>query len=240
MTTSTYVLVGAGGTGSLLYPPLLRYLGAYHRNRDENFVVAVIDGDHVEAKNLERQMFAGNLIDENKAEALVAQYGGQESRALAEYLSDENLERRIHERDTVLIAADNYDVRRRIEAHARTLSDITVINGGNERSDGTLQLYLRRDGEDVTPRLSFQHGEILTPSPHDPTTLDCLTRAQLPGGEQTIIANFASASWMLAGLAAVHAYEQGQPLDWHELNFDLVTGRARSVDWRGIDGWRAA
>jgi molybdopterin/thiamine biosynthesis adenylyltransferase len=239
MTTQTYDLVGAGGTGSLVYPPLLRYLDSYHTNRGENFIVAVIDGDHLEKKNLQRQMFHGQFIDENKADALVKIYGGPESRPIPEYLTEDNLEQRVMDGDIVLIAADNYDVRARLERRALDLDNIVLLNGGNEKTDGSLQIFIRKDGQNVTPPLSFQHPEILKPSPHDPSKLDCMTRAQVPGGEQTIIANMASASWLMAGLAIVHAFQNGEPIAWHELNFDLLTGRARSTDWRGLDGWQA-
>ena len=239
MPARVYLLVGAGGTGSIMFDPLIRYLTAYHGNREENFIVAVIDGDEIEPHNLERQLFQNNYVGENKANALVAQYGHAALRALPEFVTDDNIAARINEGDTVLIAADNYDVRARIERHGLTLQNITVVNGGNESTDGSLQLWVRRDGKNVTPPLSFMHPEILTPSPHDPSKLDCQQRAQMPGGEQTIVANMMSATQMLNAIRSLHEWETEQrPLRWTQIFFDLQTGNARGSDMRETEGWQ--
>jgi hypothetical protein len=247
MTARTYILVGAGGTGSLLFPPLMRYLPTHHG--DDPFIVAIIDGDNVEASNLTRQMFTGNYVDENKATALARLYGSEATtRAIPEFLGEDNLERRIRDGNTVMICADNFDVRRRIEKRALELENCTVINGGNETTEGSLQIFVRRGGVNVTPPLSWRHPEILRPSPYDPSVLSCAQRAELPGGGQTIIANMMSATHILNALTRLHAWEANPdlvdeipglnraPLAWHELHFDLETGNARSYDQR-TDGW---
>lgn len=240
MSARVYVLVGAGGTGSLLFDPLVRYLTAFHRNSEEkNFILAVIDGDEVEPHNLDRQLFAGNFVGENKANALVTQYGHESLRSIPEFLGDENVEARINDGDTVLIAADNFSVRARIQKRCFALDNVTVINGGNESSDGSLQVWVRRDGKNVTPPLSFMHDEILRPSEHDPSTLNCQQRAEIPGGEQTIVANMMSATQMLNAVRHLHEWEGGKrELRWHEIFFDLDTGNAKSFDNRTVEGWQ--
>lgn len=241
MNSRPYILVGAGGTGSLLLQPLMRYLSGYHQGREEHHVIAIIDGDHVEAKNLARQMFTGNVVDENKATALATLHDDGTLRPIPEFLGDDNITRRLADGDTVLICADNYDVRARIEALGKTFQDFTVINGGNESVDGSVQIWLRRNGDNVTPPMSFMHAEILRPSPFDPSKLSCAERAELPGGGQTIVANMMSATQMLNAIRKVHDWEEGniQPLLWHEIQFDLQTGNARSYDWRSQDGWKS-
>lgn len=246
MTPSAYVLVGAGGTGSLLMQPLLRYLETYHRNTESDFRLAVIDGDNIELHNLDRQMFEGYQNNENKATALIALYGDDNCRAIPEFLGDDNIADRIFDGDTVIICADNYDVRARIERHVLTLANINVINGGNESTDGSLQVFIRRDGLNVTPPLSWMHDEILKPSPHDPSKMSCEERSHIPGGEQTIIANMMSAAQILNAVRLLHQGHfttidpnlfPGLPdLNWHELQFDLDTGNTRSSNWR-TDGW---
>jgi molybdopterin/thiamine biosynthesis adenylyltransferase len=234
-----YVLIGAGGTGSILFDCLNRYLNAYHVNREEAHIVAVIDGDELQAHNLDRQLFQGNYVGENKANALVAIYGNETTRAVPEFLSDENVTNRINDGDIVLIAADNFDVRNRIQRHGMTLDNITVINGGNESTDGSLQMWIRRNGENITPPLSFMHDEILRPSPFDPSTLDCQQLATLPGGEQTIIANMMSATQILNAVRTLHEWQEGvQELRWSEIFYDLNTGNAKSFDNRIIEGWQ--
>jgi molybdopterin/thiamine biosynthesis adenylyltransferase len=234
-----YVLIGAGGTGSILFDVLNRYLTSYHVNREEPHIVAVIDGDELQAHNLERQLFRGNFVGENKANALVAMYDHENARSVPEFLSDENISTRINDGDIVLIAADNFDVRNRIQRHGMSLDNITVINGGNESTDGSLQLWVRRDGKNITPPLSFMHDEILRPSPFDPSTLDCQQLAALPGGEQTIIANMMSATQILNAVRTLHEWQDGKrDIQWTEAFYDLNTGNAKSFDNRIIEGWQ--
>ena len=73
--TRPYILVGAGGTGSFLFPALLRYLESYHSNREERFTLTVIDGKEVAATKLHRQLFFGRYAGNPKATALVASRG---------------------------------------------------------------------------------------------------------------------------------------------------------------------
>lgn len=221
MTRHVYSLIGAGGTGSLLFRPLLTYLRNYHGNWKEDFLLAVIDGDTIETKNLDRQLYGFNQIGQNKAEALV----GVESNAVAvaEYLGPDNIERLIAEQDTVIIAVDNYPVRSRIADRARQLRNVTVINLGNEDTWGNLTLWVRRDERNVTPPIDFQHPEI-NAGGADRAEMSCQQVAELPGGEQTIAANMMSAAWGLATLNALHLFDSGATADlpWTEHNWELA------------------
>lgn len=62
----TYV-IGAGGVGSWLVPAL--------RKLEPERTIAVVDGDVLEEKNLDRQLFNYQDIGVNKAQALSAKYG---------------------------------------------------------------------------------------------------------------------------------------------------------------------
>lgn len=236
---SVYSLIGAGGTGSLLYPALLRYLENYHRNQATPYVLQLIDGDHFNPDNFDRQVFEGRYVDENKANAVVAQYGLDPERHLAipEYLGDENIAKYVRDGDTVLIAADNYTVRHKIEQAGNALQNLTVLNGGNEMYDGSCQIWLRRDGRNVTPPLSHMHPEI-APSDEDRAALDCLAAAALPGGEQTIIANLMSATTLLNALRLSQQFARNPTeIAFHEIFFDLNTAKMRPADWRKVEGW---
>lgn len=223
-------LVGAGGTGSILYEPLVRYLAAWHRNHEGTFVLGVIDGDDVETHNLDRQMFTGNFVGGSKAEAVVSRYRPQtgEVHPLHEYLGANNIANRIHDGDIVLIAVDNYPARSHIERHVSTLDNAVVINGGNEAIDGSVQIWVRRDGKNVTPPISFLHDEIHTPGA-DRAEMTCEAIAQIAGGEQHIVANMQSATLILNALRLV--LDQAE-LGWHEIHFDLNVGRMRPFDYR--------
>lgn len=231
--TPTYILIGAGGTGSLLLDPMLRMLRTFHGQDD--FIVAIIDGDNVEAKNLARQQFKGNHVGLNKAAALADFVYGEELHPVPEFLGDTNIKDRIQDGDVVIIAADNYNVRARIEQRAFELDNIAVINGGNESFDGSCQIFIRKNGKNMTPPLSWMHDEIYTPSEHDPSKLDCIARAAIKGGEQTIIANLMSAAWTLNMLYR-YLVSDKNPVVWHETFFDMKTGNAKAYDWRDEDG----
>lgn len=227
-----YDLIGAGGTGSILLPLLRGYLNTYQKTSGEEAQITVIDGKEVGAEKLDRQMFEGKYAGSNKAEALIEQYKGSGTVLIAvpHYLNDKNITG-LTNGDIIIIAADNFPVRARIEKHAKTLRDVTVLNGGNEMHDGSLQIYVRRKGKDITPPLSQGHAEILTDDKRDPATLSCEQIAQIPGGEQTIIANVQSATLILAGLKKVHDWERdNKKAIPHEVFFDLNTMAMRALD----------
>jgi len=228
--TARYALIGAGGTGTLLLPPLVRYLRTHHGNAD--WLLALIDGDTVEEHNLARQMFNAYDVDTTKASAAAASADDPHVIGIDHFVTDENVAQLIGNGTTVLIAADNYAVRSRIERHVLTIPNAIVINGGNEVLNGSCQIWVRKRGRNVTPPLSFLHPEIHGPS-DDPALLSCLERAALPGGEQTIIANMASALWMLT---ALHKAVTGD-IRWNDLNFDLMPGLVEPLDTKPRRGW---
>lgn len=242
---NTYIVVGAGGTGSHLLPPLCAYLRAHYKNFE--WMLFIIDGDVVETKNLERQLFPVGAVTMNKAEAMAMTLMDNEHvKAIPTYLSEENLDRYIQSGDTVLICADNFTVRKRIEDHARKLLDVTVINGGNEQFSGSVQLYVREQDEDVTPRISYLHPEVAVAIGEDRAEMTCAQAAALPGGEQTIIANLTSATWMLTALwrkhMGEHVIEDGQearPQTWTEVQFDALAGTVEHIDQRMSSHWKS-
>lgn len=237
-----FIMIGAGGTGTHLFHPLATYLNA----RDEEWSLHVIDGDVVEEKNLTRQLFSPAMITMNKAEAITMGCDPMFIKAYPEYLTEDNIARYIQDGDIVLICADNMTVRKRIEDHARTLLNIVVVNGGNEKHSGSVQLYVRNDGNDVTPRIGFLHPEVTAEGP-DRAVMTCAQAAALPGGEQTIIANLQSATWMLTALWRydndLHLLSEKQapsPLTWTELQFDALLGTVEHIDQRMSAHWRTA
>ena len=140
--TRNYVQVGAGGTGSFLFPALIRYLETYAKNSGEEHTITLIDGKEVTASKLERQLFFGRYAGNNKATALAEQYEANPAKVIAipQYLGPTNIAG-ITNGDMILIAADNYSVRARIEEYCQELKDITVINGGTITQDGAVIIH---------------------------------------------------------------------------------------------------
>jgi len=228
-----YLLIGAGGTGAMLFSPLLRLLETWQLNEEQPFSLSVIDGKAVSETKLLRQNFLRRFINANKAEALLAQYETDPKVvfAIPEYIGDLNINV-FRDNDTVLIAADNWTIRQRIEGHCANLDNITVINGGNEMFDGSVQLWMRRRGKDITPPLSTNHPEILEPD-NDMSAMTCAQIAELPSGEQTLIANMMSATAMLNALRLAHDWDanakrKSPPPSWNEAYFDMNTFAMRS------------
>ena len=229
--TQRYVLIGAGGTGTHLLHPLVNYLSTFHSDGD--FDLGIMDGDEVEEKNLARQLFTPADVLVNKAKAAVTPFRHLRNVIpIAEYLGDDNLSRYITEGSIVLIAVDNWPIRAKIEMHCLTMDNVVVINGGNEEESGSCQIWVRKDGKNETPPLSFLHPEIHDDGP-DRATMSCQQIAALPGGEQLIIANMSSAMWMLTALMDYHR----QTMVWTELQFDLASGESIGLDQREKRGW---
>ncbi|MGA7272969.1 MAG: ThiF family adenylyltransferase [Acidimicrobiia bacterium] len=231
--TRNYVQIGAGGTGSFLFPALARYLETYKNAGGGEYTITLIDGKEVAASKLERQLFFGRHVGDNKAQALAEQYETDPKVIIAvpEYLGPKNISG-LHNGDVILIAADNFPVRARIEKHCLKLDNVTVINGGNEMIDGSLQTWIRRDGSNITPPLSQGHPEILRKDKDDPAALSCQQIAELPGGQQTIIANMMSATAMLNAVRLLHDWETTSSPEEppsEEVFFDLNTVAMRAA-----------
>jgi ThiF family len=241
-----YIMVGVGGTGTHLLKPLYQYLLSFHKN--DEWMLHLVDGDVVEPKNLERQLFAPGMVTMNKAQAAALSLADEAHvRAYPEYVSEENIGRFVQDGDTVLICADNFTVRARIESLARATDNVTIINGGNEKWDGSVQLWVREKGADVTPRIGYLHPEIAVAVGADRAEMTCQQAAALPGGEQTLIANLTSATWMLTALWRRHTNghvlskkQEPGPLTWTEVQFDALHGTVEHIDQRMSSHWRTA
>lgn len=223
------VLVGAGGTGSLLARPLQHYLIASTRN---DYELVIVDGDQVEAKNLARQMFHPDDIQQSKAERLAASLLGHPT-VVNGYLTEEIAPTFFKEHDRVILAVDNFGVRRLVDELAMTKHDFTIINPGNERWSSTCQVHIRRAGKNVTPRISYMHEEIGDSMFMLPATgNDCATRS-VTGEEQTIAANMMAAAMALNAMVQVTELDanEAEPL-FHETYFDLKKAIAGGPDWR--------
>lgn len=230
-----YILIGAGGTGSHFISAALPYLKAYHDNNGEDWEFLVVDGDNYESKNLSRQLFNPEFVGLNKADTLAQMYQRYPVYGIPKFLGRQDLPAIILENSVVLIGVDNYSLRAIVEQHVSTLDNAVVINAGNEYHDGSVQLWVRDNGENKTPRLSYGHPEIRYIGEDDRAFMSCQEVAQLPGGEQLIIANMAAAQHMLTALWRYHsdAWRTG----WTELQFDLLEGRVDHIDMRERRNW---
>lgn len=230
-----YVLVGAGGTGSQLIGPVLAYLASWHRNNDSLWEFVVVDGDAYKATNSERQLFDPRYVGANKATAMAEMYSQYPIRAVDKYIGKEDLEGLLTEGTVMFLGVDNYSVRALVEQRALDIKNCVIINGGNERHDGTVQIWVREKGKNKTPRLSYGHPEIKYLAEDDRSAMTCAQAMEMPGGEQLIIANMAAAQFMITALWRWHTGEWKD--GWTELNYDLLRGEVYHINMRERMNW---
>lgn len=231
-----FTVIGAGGTASHLIHALVLYAQSQGPHK-----IHVWDADTVEEKNLERQLFFPFEVGRHKAEAFGNRWLDDIAPHL-EYVGEDNIERVVKAGDTVLICADNMAVRRVINNRARSLSDVLVINGGNERHTGSVQVYARSDEKPTTPALDFASPEFNTNNDEeDRSDMSCAEIAVLPGGEQTMVANQTVAAMMMA---ALWRHDNGHDIPqatldrtWTKLTFDHEEGQVQTSDVRMLKGW---
>jgi hypothetical protein len=231
----SYMMIGAGGTGTHFIGAALAYLESYHQTRNEEWQFAIIDGDNFDEGNLERQLFDPGFVKQNKAETMARMHNRYPVIAVPEFIGRAELEQIFDEGDTVFICADNHSIRALVQERALQLKDCVVVNAGNELHDGNVQLWVRENGENMTPKLTYMHPEIEYSGADDRSGMSCQQAAQLPGGGQLILANQQAAAWMLAALWRYHdgAWKEG----WTELQYDLRAGTVHHINMRERRNW---
>lgn len=222
------VVIGIGGIGSHLVRPLCRYLNELRGEKN----LTLIDGDRFEPKNESRQEF---LELGNKAEVIAnelqAKYPDFYISGKAWYVTEENIHLAIHDGDIVFSCVDNHATRKVLSDRCKELQDVTLISGGNEYSDGNVQVFIRENGNNLTPPLTHLHPEIEKPADKNPGEMSCEELAR-SGSPQLIFTNFLASAWMLTTFWKVLNWfeESEDPFGYSEIYFDAVTGNSRSVD----------
>lgn len=223
---SRIVLIGCGGIGSQLLDPLCRYLASRPEPRP---LLVLVDGDAFEASNLARQACTRSDLGTNKAEALarVARAAGLACQAIGERLDETNVRSIVREGDIVLLAVDNHRTRALVDRHVASLETATLISGGNDETDGNVQLVRRRDGWSLDGHLVEIHPEIGAAAdgaePHEP---GCeVLAAERP---QLLVTNLMVASVMLNALWQV--VERGS-VPYSEVFLDVIENVARPRRW---------
>jgi molybdopterin/thiamine biosynthesis adenylyltransferase len=233
MKTEHVNIIGLGGIGSWLFRAIVPIIYGDHSRQ---WRLQLVDGDHYEAKNLSRQLFAAEALSQNKAEAneswLRQRFGEPEHVMLLSqnrYVTPELLPSVIGERSTTLLCVDNHVTRKQVSDFTETLKDAILISGGNDSIDGNVQVMLRRRGRALTPTLGQWHPEIATPTDKHPSDVSCAELAAAGDG-QTIAANFFAASLMLNAFYFLQ-FTPKPVLKENEYYFDIlrndVVGRVR-------------
>lgn len=234
-----FVVIGSGGVGIWLTAGLARML----EYRAPGSVLVVVDGDHFEPRNAERQHFTDLG---NKAEVRVKElqpmfqntflvpdtrWVVEEAETTAEDLEAPVVAAStlLNEDDVVFTAVDNFAARKAVFDAAAGFDNIDVFHGGNDEGlFGSVYHYIRRDGKELVDHPSEYHPELLDPPDRNPGELSCQERAEIEGATQTLAANMLVAATLLA---RVHVTIFEQADDNHtEIFFDMAVGLAQSYD----------
>ena len=216
------VVIGLGGVGSILIERLCRFLNF---SRDIEGNILLVDGDTYETKNYERQEFVrlGNKA-EIKVGELEIKFNRLAFNAYPEYITSDNISEIIHEGNIVFMCVDNHKTRMLVSNYCKEiLNNIILISGGNEFTDGNVQLYARQAGKDLTPDLCKYHPEISNPEDKLPTEMSCEELSK--SDPQLYFTNLGVATlmcWTFYNAVIKKSYERS------EVYFDILTMNTNS------------
>ncbi len=170
MNSKKLVIIGLGGIGSILSDNLCRYL-----NHQENkWTVTLIDGDSYELKNQERQTF---VRLGNKARVKAIEFRMKFENIIfnecEDYITPTNIDSSIKEGDMVFVCVDNHKTRKLISEHIKKLRNVIIVSGGNEKTDGNIQITTKKEGKFLTANLIDYHPEIDNPKDKSPHEMSC-------------------------------------------------------------------
>jgi len=225
-------LIGLGGVGSIV----ARYGAVFLASLDQEARLVLADGDAFEYSNASRMLFGSYG---NKAAGLCGELlprfadSNLSLLAVEEYAVPDNVGRLVQSGDLCLLCVDNHATRKLLNDHCSQLADICLISGGNDGvgkdssgavrrgTYGNVQIYVRRNGKNLTPPLTEHHPEIASPADKLPGDRSCTEL--VVSTPQILFANLAVASAMLN---ALFLYLSGA-LHYGELGFDIADGLMR-------------
>jgi len=171
VTRLPITIIGLGGVGSILAERMCRFL---NYSNDLTADILLVDGDEYEQKNYERQEFTrmGNKAD-IKATELQIKFSELRFDSYEAFVNEKNITETIREGEIVFLCVDNHKTRMIVSNYCKTLQDVILISGGNEFTDGNVQIYVRKGGKDLTPDLCAYHPEIANPNDKLPEEMSC-------------------------------------------------------------------
>ena len=214
-------IIGLGGIGSILSNTISRYLNS---NPSLKTTIKLVDGDDYEFKNTSRQEFFnyGNKASVKQKE-LSSKFQNIEYIDYPMFLNEDNIGKVINENTIVFLGVDNHKTRKLVSNYAKILNDVIIISGGNELTDGNVQIFIRKGGLNVTPSLTDYHPEIEKPTDKSPDEMSC---EELSKSEpQLYFTNF-----MVAGYMCLSFYNIIEKNNYKvsEVYFDILTMNANS------------
>ena len=215
-------IIGLGGIGSALSDSVSRFLN--YKSTSSIYKVTLVDGDSFQTKNFERQTFLveGRNKAEAKKEELKERFKNVIFISEPVFVNDDNISKLIKEKNIVLLAVDNHKTRKVVSDYCSKLNNITLISGGNEITEGNVQIFFKKDGEKITPSLTDYHQEIDNPQDKSPEEKSCQELQQ--SEPQLYFTNLMASCFMCAALYNV----MNESYQYSEVYFDVSKMKADS------------
>jgi hypothetical protein len=197
------VVVGCGGVGSFVIPPLIKLMSKFPSPPE----ILLIDGDTLEEKNLDRQLFGIDDIGLNKAEALyrklLPEYG--RLRFHPHYFALGSIE--LTPGALLVVAVDNHRARKAALETADLIGG-SVLIGANEFTDAEAYYYTSEwRSTALDPRVYFPI--ITSDESGDPLSPEGCTGHAAVATPQLVAANFSAADFILS-LFWLHHVDYGK------------------------------
>ncbi|OGV56710.1 MAG: hypothetical protein A2X45_13585 [Lentisphaerae bacterium GWF2_50_93] len=222
---SKLIIIGLGGIGGALAEPMARYMA---HSKDSRRQILLIDGDRYEPKNADRQRVACDEVGMHKADAwarrLSRMFPRLDVKGVTDYVTPANIQRMIQAEDAVMLCVDNHATRNLVQEHMLRLRDAILVSGGNDYTDGNVQIFLKRKGRALTAPITKHHPEIALPRDKRPDEIGC--DEEIPESPQLVFANFMAAALMMN---AYHRIVSGPTPSYSEVYFDIGKNIARTV-----------
>lgn len=133
----------------------------------------------------------------------------------------------VKERRIVFLAPDNGKTRKIVNDRCGNLKDSVLISGGNDVVDGYAHVFVRRNGQDITPPLTYMNPSVSEPKDKSPAEMGC---AELMESKpQLYLANLDIAQAMLILFYSLVTTPIDKTLHCHRLFCDSSTGKRRVV-----------
>lgn len=233
--TKTLVVVGLGGGGYYVVPPLVRYLTNKH-NLDESFEgldIYLVDGDVIEDKNILRVYDSYDSGDTkvgamlNMLERFIPEDSKCRVYGIPHYITPDKRElhpwAEVEDNLIIISCVDNNKSRLYLDSIVSEKRNSAIFAAGNELDTGDVLSHVRKDNEDVLPPLGKAYPELLMPSNENlfpGEKADC--QVESIATPQLNLANFATAYGVIA---AYYQFEQGvSAFDTGRVFFDLKAG----------------
>jgi molybdopterin/thiamine biosynthesis adenylyltransferase len=218
-------IIGVGGIGNAVLPVLAHFM--YYDDQSK-YRLYLIDGDSYKIENLPRQKFLsiGNKA-EVKVSELQAEYPALQLKAYGEFVEPDTIDYLIEDGDIVLLCVDNHKTRSFVSQYCAELDNIILISGGNDFTDGNIQVQVCKNGKALTlPLANCYHPEIENPTDRSPHEIGC--DEEVISKPQLIFTNNFIAAMMLNAFYNFACLENQPRYD--EVYADIITNNTRAVD----------